>query len=643
MFTGRQSKILEILLNNVQGVTGAKLAEYMGVSSRTIRNEIGEINQSWGNDDVICSSRKKGYYIDGQQIEAVREHLSLEHKEENASNAGDRGWIILGMTLESGRVNLFDLEDVLHLSQPAIYKEIVKFQKYLMTEYQSEILQVNGDWLRISADEKKLRKTIFRLIKSETERGTRTHFFFLKTLLCNSFDQNEYEFLIKLVKEYFDNSKIQISDANLYMIVSALYITIIRNYQNHRMISLAEPESVSLEIQQFFDYLKEQELLLCNEDFQVLGSLLHNFKLSANPVDESIVDSVSISILEEFCREVMEKYHFDLWQSKEYYNNLLIHIEYMLRRMETGYAVKNPILNDVKKQYPYAYEVSMLIVPIIYRYKSCFIQDDEVSYISIFVEHFLDNINQKLKAVIISSARFSVSTIINNWIQMNYQNQIEVVKVLPQHNLDQYLEDHKVDLIISTMDMVVHSQIHTFRINGIPDHYTQQAMNALVHKIRLDYRFREIIKDHFNPKTIRIFRHQVEFEEIIQEMTEALDKEGCIYDVAEYVNDVLQREVNYPTFLGNSFMIPHPLVTFAKKKAIAAAVLKKPMRMQEKEIQVIFLLAMERKQNDQIGVLFQFFKQMAMDRLSIRKLAAVETEEEFVEVLIQISNSTEAY
>ncbi len=225
---------------------------------------------------------------------------------------------------------------------------------------------------------------------------------------------------------------------------------------------------------------------------------------------------------------------------------------------------------------------------------------------------------------------------------MNFQNQIEVVAMLPQHNLEEYLEKNPVDLIISTTDMIFHPVIDTFKIDGIPNQYTQTAMNALVHKIRMNYRFREIIKEHFDERTVRIYREKTEFEQVIRDLTEALKAEDCIYDVDEYVSDVLQREVNYPTVTGDSFMIPHPLVTFAKKTAIAAATLKKPLRREGKEIQVIFLLAMERKQNEQIGVLFQFFRQIAMDRSAIGKLVSVETGEEFVETLIQISNSAEA-
>jgi len=168
-------------------------------------------------------------------------------------------------------------------------------------------------------------------------------------------------------------------------------------------------------------------------------------------------------------------------------------------------------------------------------------------------------------------------------------------------------------------------------------------MNALIYKIRKNYRFRELIKEYFKENTILIYDKKMEFCEVIREIAQALKDEDCLEDVDEFVEDVLQREVNYPTYVGDWFMIPHPLMTFAKKTSIGVAVLKQPIRIHEKDIQLIFLLAMERKQNDQIGVLFQFFKHMAQERTSIGMLSAIETEKEFVDVLIRISDSTEIF
>lgn len=643
MFTRRQSKILELLLNNVQGLTGTKLAEYLEVSSRTVRNEISEINRIWENGNIIKSSRQRGYFIETIDIESVKDYFLSEKHGRSEIAVSDRGWMILGMVLKTGQVDIFDIGDKLALSEPAVYKEISRFQKKLMSEYQSELIRMSGNRLRINEDEAKLRQTLFRIIKNETQHRVHNYSWFLRTFLYDDFDEEEYGWMEKLVKEYFDSRFIQISDDGLYMAVSAVYITIVRNYQNHPAPAAKTTESGDKVLAGFFDYLTVQGIKLGNGDIRILEGLLHSFKMTSDMSSESEIGTLSVQILEDFCHDVMEKYHFDLWQSKEFYDNILIHIEYMMRRLETGYEVKNPILNDVKKQYPYAYEISMLMASIIYRYKNCYIQDDEISFIAIFVEHFLENVNQKLKAVIISAARFSVNSIVSSWIKTNFQNQIEVETLLPKHNLEKYLKEHRVDLIISIMDTYVHPSVATFRMDGIPNQYTLTAMNALVHRIRMNYRFREMIKVYFNERSIRIYREKTEFEQVIRDLSKELKKEDCIFDVQEFAEDVLQREVNYPTFIGDWFMLPHPLVTFAKKTAIGAAVLKQPLRMQEKEVQLIFLLAMERKHNEQLGVLFELFRHIAGERSAIRRLTAVETAEEFAEELIQISASLEIY
>ena len=88
-------------------------------------------------------------------------------------------------------------------------------------------------------------------------------------------------------------------------------------------------------------------------------------------------------------------------------------------------------------------------------------------------------------------------------------------------------------------------------------------------------------------------------------------------------------------------MIPHPLVTFARKNGVGAAILKKPVKMKDKEIQLIFLLAIEKTQTEQDGILFQFFRQIALEQSARKQLTAVETEEELLDALVQISNCVE--
>lgn len=170
MFTERQSKILEILLNNVQGVTGAKLSEYLGVSSRTIRTEISEINRVWKDGDLIRASRRSGYSIDEQKLDAVRGCL-MSGNTSQSENPFSRGASILGIVLETGESDIFTVGERLALSETAVYKEVVKLQRHLLADYQCELLHMGARQLRIDDPESKIRRTLFHIIRNEAQQG----------------------------------------------------------------------------------------------------------------------------------------------------------------------------------------------------------------------------------------------------------------------------------------------------------------------------------------------------------------------------------------------------------------------------------------------------------------------------------------
>lgn len=88
VFTKRQIEIIEYIMNNVSGITGDKLAKYFGVSSRTIRNDILQINSALNGNLFLCqtegrteypsikASKRIGYYITQEDMEDFRAVLN---------------------------------------------------------------------------------------------------------------------------------------------------------------------------------------------------------------------------------------------------------------------------------------------------------------------------------------------------------------------------------------------------------------------------------------------------------------------------------------------------------------------------------------------------------------------------------------
>lgn len=639
MFTGRQLNIIELIFNNSQGIHGSRIAELLSVSSRTIRHDIGEINDIWNGKCLIESSKRSGYYIHERYSTYIRDFLFSQRQESNDKFSNEnRNYAIIGMLLFEEYLEIDEIAERLYLSEQTVYKEINKIQQLLKEKYSIDIVKTSYGKAWIELDEIKIREMMFKIIKDEVlmNKGAGTHH--LKSLLGEAYDQSEFEYLLKQIKAYFKQKEILLTDDNLIMTVSAIYITIIRNQYDYCIVDTQHYDNIDINVQKLLEALKEAKWTIYPQDSYSLNQFLHTFKLN-DLEDEDEISNFSIVVLDEFCQEVLDKYNFDLRASEVLYLNMLTHIEYMLRRLENGFQLLNPILDDVKKKYPYAYEISMLIVHIVYKYKNTYLRDDEISYIAIYLEHFLENVNQKLNILVIDSARQSITNILLNWLNNHFDNQLNVQAVLPYHSLDQYLLNHDIDLIVSTNDMSLHPVIPTFRIDSLPVSQDQNALNDLIHKIRINQRFMEVVKKHFSADLIKIYDEKTTFETVILELSKKLEKQNKINDAEEYMKDILQREINYPTFINDISMIPHPLMTYANKTAVSAALLKKPISMNGRMISLIFTLAIERKQNDDVRVLFQIFKQLASNKQSMKLLIEASNEEEFLSVLINLSGS----
>lgn len=640
MYTKRQIKIIEYIINNVSGITGEKLARYLGVSSRTIRNDILSINSALNGALSVKASKRNGYYITEDEMDGFRAIIGEGDDGKNVIAPHNRSCAILGHILEEGSVNLYDLEEEPYLSQTALREEVLKLKKLLEDRMDTPVVFLEGSTVRVVEEEDKVRLAIFNMIKYEEQTHPDGGCSYMELLFPERFSTGDYREFVNAVKNYFRAHEIQVSDASLYLVSNSIYATLLRKEQGCELKEIRADEFVVEVLTSLLFHLKAQNVELSENDEALLKIFLYSVRLVNGP-ENSRASALSGVILKEFCQEVMNKYSFDLHQSDSLFDNMALHLEYLIRRIDTGYRIDNPILQDIKTQYPYAYEIAILLVPIMFKYKGIPIRDEEIAYMALYVAYFLEKVNRRLKAVVINAPRQSVYAILCNWIEDHFQNQIEVVKILPEHQLEWYLTDHKADLIITTEGKRIHTDIPVFRINGIPTQQDYQALNGFIRRIRMSKRFTGIVNKYFDGQRVKIFGEAIAFERVIETLAGQFKEQDKIDDAQAYVEDVLSREINYPTVIGESVMIPHPLMTFAKETAVAVAVLRRPITVGKKAVRLIFLLAIEGRPNDDVSILFEFFKQVAMSENLIHILYETKDEEDFLNRLITISTSIE--
>ncbi|MFV0551373.1 MAG: BglG family transcription antiterminator [Anaerorhabdus sp.] len=626
MFSGRQVSIIKIILNNNLGVHGSVIADTLSVSSRTIRNEINEINKLFGKA-LILSNNKTGYSLNEQYKSEIKLLLN------DADDRNDgllRSYEILGKVLFDAELQLEDLSEFMNYSSQTIRKDIQKLDQHLLSHYQISLIEVESEKIRIKASEEVIRETLFKILKDAITSNNTDYAKLLEVILDDGFKKELLDQVLDSIFTLCDECEIQISIENIKILQAAVVICIVRNEYNFTVENEKEIiNPILLTLMSKVNNLNEKDLPL-------LQKLIHTFKIIKN--DKSIeIHDFSRVVLDEFIDEVFDKYNLNLKESDDLYNNMLVHIEYMLRRIENGYELRNPIISDIKGKYPFAYEVSMLVVHIVYKYKNRYILDDEVSYLAIYIEHFLENINEKIRAVLVSSQRHSINQVLEKWIDTNFKNQIAIQKILDKTRMQHY-NLSSFDLILTFNEQIYSTELETFAFNGLPEMCDVNRLNECIHTVKMNQRIKSAINNYIHVDLIKIF-DDTTFENVIEELSNLLENKEIIDSSKEFSEDVIAREINYPTNLGDTLMMPHPLYTFANKTAVAIGVIKKGFEHNENVVRLVFLLAIEKVRNSEINFIFQFFKQISNNKNLLKSLYESETKEEMISNMFKFSSS----
>ena len=171
-------QILKLLLKNKECMTGDNLAVSIGVSSRTIRNDMKDLNRALEDHGAsVVSEIGQGYYlkIEDQEKFLTFQNEMEEHKREKdfkniiPSEPEDRVKYIISKLLLStlnGRkekIEFFDLEEELFISTSTLKKDFRNIDKVLKP-YDLKTSITKKDGVKIVGDEAKIRYCISEYI-----------------------------------------------------------------------------------------------------------------------------------------------------------------------------------------------------------------------------------------------------------------------------------------------------------------------------------------------------------------------------------------------------------------------------------------------------------------------------------------------
>lgn len=148
--------------------------------------------------------------------------------------------------------------------------------------------------------------------------------------------------------------------------------------------------------------------------------------------------------------EIEKKFHFPFSEDKNLAENLLLHINMAMERIQSGITVTNPMLEDIYQSDPKLYE----IVKESFRniFQPIKIPEDEIGYIVIYFIASMDYLSKNsISVLVVCSTGIGSSKMLRSRLEREF-SEIDVKKIISLHKLhDEDLKQY--DFIISTVPL----------------------------------------------------------------------------------------------------------------------------------------------------------------------------------------------
>ncbi|MGN9165927.1 BglG family transcription antiterminator [Tissierellaceae bacterium HCP3S3_D8] len=644
----RQKKIFLYLLNSDIGLSGNELSRSFNVSTRTIRSDIKFLNKIIEKYNIIInSSNHEGYYIPKEQRLTGLSIIDKVFEEENSimkipNTPSERfAFIIFKLSFSTDYISMEELANLIFVSKTTIYLDIKDINKELK-KYQFlelEISPIKG--LKLLGDERAKRLLIFNVLKRERLKDN----LMLSKSFYYAFPDKEtnldkeilfvYETIVNVLNKY----GYILTDKDVSLLVKDILISIKRIQMGfiiedkiHEELNLTIAKALKKDIEDYFNISLDYEEL---EYFQYSFNTKRILNINSK---EYVLKGEAEEIVEEFIIKVRESFNIDFTNNENFKNNLMLHLNSMIERVRFRHFEENSLKNQIKSNYPFAFEISMIIVPIIKYKLNVIINEAEVSYIALHVAVALENIYKKTNIAIICGSGLGTAQLVKSKMLFYYNEQINIVGYFPIYKLNNILKGEygEVDLIVSTIPINYKScNVPVVQVNPL---INQEDLN----KIRKYLVINPLIIDKnqdslsfgysfFSEKLFKVFPKEIGYLDAIYELSKLLKEGGYIDDVERFYTSVVERENLCSTILDEMVAIPHPMESMSKTTVVSVGILKKPITYKGKSVKSILLFAINGKEDEKLKVLYGILQEILESETTVKELSRSKNFKNFIE------------
>ncbi|PZG35757.1 PTS fructose transporter subunit IIA [Listeria ivanovii] len=621
-----QKEVLAYLAKHTsKWVTSNELADFCECTTRTIRAKVFKINEATPG---LIKSTQKGYKInENMKLEVQTESDSTERKSQ----------LLLQLIKNSTKgVDLFDLADILYISEVTLKKDIQQLKKELRDAHVQIVISKNR--IKLIGKETAKRKYMISLLYEEG--GYRES---IKGHIQEMIGAISIDKLQTIIGEVLTKEAITTNQYSMMNIVLHYAISMVRIGQGNTLIetknALIKKTSQEYQISKKIARIlsKEYQLEFSEEEIQQLALQyvgLQNEK-SANAKQEELekfVDSKIIHALELALTNVEETYLIDL-QNEQLFIKLAIHIQSLYYRACYKTYTRNLSLLDIKTSYPVTFDIAVYISSLLQEKLDIDFNEDEISFIALHIGSFLESQNHnnvKLTIGLLVDDYHDLRVNMLNKLQELFEKEAEI-KVIKKE-----IAEKELDILLTTNRDIALEKAGSIFIHPL---LTNKDIKKITSRIQTK---RRILENNQLAKQIdqyvvkSLYSNQIDPSELTPlkiraQMVTKMEKQAFV--TPDFYENVERREQMAPTSFPSGIAIPHSIENDAEKSGVSIMTLQEPIFWNEVEVKLIALVAISKNDANQFNDFFEKFVEIVSEQVNAKRLSMAESFDEFVQKL----------
>lgn len=545
----RALSIIKILLNSVEPVSSLALSQEIGCSTKTIQNEIKEVNKELKNCEIV-SIRGIGYKIEGNldDIDIKNSDLYDYDRVEYIIKK-----IINISSTDKDTIKLEDLADSMYVSLSTVKNDLKEVKK-ILNEYNLKISSKHKQGICIEASEEDIIKFIINY-SNKVDNSLN-----IKDFLNNNIIENLFS-IKKILLDTLSYENMILTDNEFKNIVNYISIYLSRNNTNQSDF-----------IKEYIKKYKSKKEKPISEDEQLLIR----------------------KAIKEFCRDLNIATSINLSHDKVFEECLFNHISNLYKRADLGINQYEITAGEIKLKYPFAFELGKIAKKTIEKNLNMEISEDEVENIALHIGGALERIDKRdekkvYKTIIVCTSGVGTSMLIKSKLENIFKGKLEIIKVIPSYLID-YINVLDIDFVISTVEV----NLENVNVIKVSPMLTDKEIKLIEKYIETENVYIDL--DIQNLFSSELFFKDIKAEtrsQVIDIMSKKLVEKGYIDDTMR--QSYFERETIATTEIGNMVAIPHGAKGEVYENKVAIGILKEPISWEVGKVRLVIMLALDKE------------------------------------------------